>query len=166
MAGKKWYALYTRSKTEKKVFAFLDAEGIEAYLPLMVHHRQWSDRVKKTTVPLFRGYVFVHLNGNEFGQVLSVPGVIRFISFEGRAIPIPPEQIEAIRIYTREKEVDPIEGEFLNEGQLVRVNNGPMTGLIGRLIRHKGKFRLIIRIEAVGKSITLSISRSSVEAIP
>jgi transcriptional antiterminator RfaH len=165
MDEKKWYALYTKSKTEKKVYIELEHAGFEAYLPLITKIKQWSDRKKKVIEPLFRSYIFVHIPIKDLFNVLALPGAIRFVSFERKAVPIPPEQIEAIRYYLNEKEYVPDENILLNEGQLVRVKHGQMEGLIGRLIRYQGKFRLVIRIEAIGKSITLTIPRTLIEPI-
>lgn len=165
MDEKKWYALYTRSKTEKKVYDELVFAGFESYLPLITRIKQWSDRKKKVIEPLFRSYIFVHIQVKDLYNVLALPGAMRFITFEKKAVPIPPEQIEAIRYYLNEKEFVPDDSIPLNEGQLVRVKHGQMEGLIGRLIRYQGKFRLVIRIEAIGKSITLTIPRTLIEPI-
>jgi transcription antitermination factor NusG len=43
---KKWYALYTRSRWEKKIHEALLEKGIESYLPLQKILKQWSDRRK------------------------------------------------------------------------------------------------------------------------
>lgn len=166
MTEKKWYALYTRSRNEKKVFDELQIAGIAAYLPMITRLKQWSDRKKKITEPLFRSYVFVYITEKQFFEVLNLPGAIRYITFENRAVPIPEQQIEAIRYYLNEKDFEPDDAAAIQEGQLVRVKHGPMAGLIGRMIRYKGKFRLVIRIEAVGNSITLTIPRTLVEVIP
>lgn len=44
---KTWYALYVRSRAEKKVSQELEHIGIEVFLPLITRVRQWSDRKKK-----------------------------------------------------------------------------------------------------------------------
>ncbi|MDP3461364.1 MAG: UpxY family transcription antiterminator [Bacteroidales bacterium] len=160
-----WYAIYTRSKAEKKVLAEFVHSGIEAYLPLVLRLRQWSDRKKLVEEPLFRSYIFVHITEKEYFKVLNTQGVLKFISFGRVAVKIPPQQIEAIRYYVSDKESEEDNQDELSEGQLVRVKHGPMEGLIGRLIRMKGKFRLIVQIEAIGKSLTLNIPRTRVEPV-
>ncbi|MBS4057125.1 MAG: UpxY family transcription antiterminator [Bacteroidales bacterium] len=160
-----WYALYTRSKAEKKVFAELNFAGIEAYLPMITRLRQWSDRKKLVEEPLFRSYIFVHISESDYFRVLNTPGAIRFVSFERKAVKIPPQQIEAIRFYVDDKESEDLNIPDLKEGQLVKVKHGPMEGLVGRLLHIKGKFRLIVQIEAIGKNLTLNIPRTKVEAV-
>ena len=59
---KYWYAIYVRSRHEKKVHQLLLEIGIESSLPLIKTTRKWSDRKKKVEIPLFRGYVFVKID--------------------------------------------------------------------------------------------------------
>lgn len=165
MNEKKWYALYTRARSEKKVLLELNYAGIDAYLPLITHVRQWSDRKKKVEEPLFRSYIFVHIQEDEFYKTLNLPGAIRFISFENKAVAIPEKQIEAIRYFVNDPEGLSENNQLLPEGQLVKVKSGPMEGLIGRLIRYKNKFRLLVLIEAIGQTITLNIPRSRVDVV-
>ena len=54
--NKKWFAIYVKSRNEKKVFKTLDDIGIESFLPLITRMKQWSDRRKKVEEPLFRSY--------------------------------------------------------------------------------------------------------------
>lgn len=42
-----WYAVYTTSRSEKKVKARLDEAKVDNYLPLRTEYRMWSDRRKK-----------------------------------------------------------------------------------------------------------------------
>jgi transcription antitermination factor NusG len=165
MTETKWYALYTRAKTEKKVYDELEYAGFQAYLPLITKLKQWSDRKKKVIEPLFRNYVFVYTQTENLFKVLAITGAIRFITFENKVVSIPPEQIEAIKYYLNEKEFLPTEHFHFSEGQLVRVKHGQMAGLFGRLVRYQGKYKLVIRIEAIGKSMTLTIPRALVEPI-
>ena len=133
-----WHALYVRSRAEKKVLAQLEDMGIQAYLPLITHVKQWSDRKKKVEEPLFKSYVFVYSNEKEHIPVLNVYGVLKFVTFERAAVVVPENQILAIKRYIQDYERGE-EGRIMNdnedlkEGQMVRIINGPMKGLVGRL---------------------------------
>ena len=163
MPEKLWYAVYVRSRAEKKVFTELQIAEIETFLPTIIRWRQWSDRLKKVEEPLFRGYVFVHIEEREYFKVLQTPNVVKFISFEGKAVPIPPAQIEAIKHFLKDPEE--IDLPELNEGQLVRIKSGSMMGISGRMIKYKNKHRIWIMIDAVGQYVHLNIPRSKVEAV-
>ena len=164
---KYWYAIYVRSRSEKKVVAQLEDIGVEVFLPLITRIKQWSDRKKKVEEPLFKSYVFVHSTTKQHIPILNVYGVIKFVTFEHQAVVVPENQIVAIKRYI--DDFDEKERELTNAelqiGDMVRITNGPMQGLIGRLQSIKDKRQIIVYIEAVGQYIPVSISRAKVEAI-
>jgi len=165
---KKWHALYVRSRFEKKVYDQLCDMGIKAYLPLIERVKQWSDRRKKVEEPLFQSYLFVCNNEKEHLDITSLSGVVRFVTFEHEPVVVPESEIVAIKHYIDDYEQDKEEMAMRNEdlkiGQLVRITHGPMQGLIGRLESVKDK-RLVIYIEAVGKYLPVTISRTKVEPV-
>ena len=169
MAGvtkeKQWFALYTRARAEKKVYDELVRIGVTAFLPLIKKVRQWSDRKKIIDAPLFSSYIFVYVDVNDYYNALNVFGALKYITFEGKAVPIPEKQIIAIKRYLDDPLPDGESESELEPGQLVIIKSGPMEGLIGHLVRYRNKFRLMVKIEAVGQTISLNIPRSKVEAI-
>lgn len=160
---KKWFAIYVKSRNEKKVFKSFGYMGIEAFLPLIVNMRQWSDRKKKIEEPLFRSYIFVHTDLKDYYDILNCKGVVKFIIFEGEPVTVPDNQILAIKSYIEDSDRAEIYSEDLHKGELVQIKSGIMKGLVGRLIEIRRKTRLIINIESVGKYIPINISRSKVE---
>ncbi len=152
-----WYAIYTRPQHEKKIYTQLREQKINAYLPLQTTIRQWSDRKKKVDLPLFSCYLFVHITLNEYYKVLNIPGVIRFITFEGKAVKIPERQIQVIKDVLSHHEVISEITEPIYIGSKIRVCKGPLTGIKGELIEFAGKKRVIIRIEEIGKYLMVNI---------
>ena len=163
--NRKWFAIYVKSRSEKKVLKLLEDIGIESFLPLITRVKQWSDRKKKVEEPLFRSYLFVNIPLSDYYTVLNINGVVKFITFEKKPVPVPDNQIIAIKEYLNDTELHSIDYEDFKEGELVRIKSGQMKDLIGRFIKINGKHRVIIDIEAVGQSIPINIARSNVEAV-
>ena len=163
--NRKWFAIYVKSRSEKKVLKLLEDIGVESFLPLITRVKQWSDRKKKVEEPLFRSYLFVNIPLSDYYTVLTVNGVGKFITFEKKPVPVPNNQIIAIKEYLNDTELHSIDYEDFKEGELVRIKSGQMKDLIGRFIKINGKHRVIIDIEAVGQSIPINIARSNVEAV-
>ena len=95
-----WYAVQTRARNEKVIAERLQEQGLTTFLPLVTEIRTWSDRKKKVELPLFSCYVFVKLvfgNSEARMRVYRTNGVFGIVSMRGEAIPIPEEQIEALR---------------------------------------------------------------------
>jgi transcriptional antiterminator RfaH len=162
---KTWYAIYVKSKAEKKVAKELFLLGIDHYLPLRKVLRQWSDRKKWIEEPLFKSYVFVHIEQKDYYTVLQTFGVVKYITFESKAVPIPTQQIDAIRYYLNEKDPQITIPENWSKGQTVEVISGSMTGLTGKLVEFKGKHWLGVEIEAIGHSIVIQIQKNKLRPI-
>src|SRR5271165_4662106 len=88
-----WFAAYTSANHEKRAAAEISRRGVESFLPLYRAVRRWSDRRVQLEMPLFPGYVFVHLALRERLRVLMVPGVARLVGFGGLPAALPEEQI-------------------------------------------------------------------------
>ena len=164
-----WFALYVRPRSEKKVLSQLSEQGIEAYLPLVTNIKQWSDRRKKVEEPLFKSYVFVHSNAKEYITVLNVYGVIKYVTFERKPVVVPDNQILAIKKFVNDfehgEEYKMQNNEELKVGQTVRIINGPMKGLMGKLETIYNKRHLIVYIDVVGQYIPVHIPRAKVEPV-
>lgn len=161
--GKKWFAIYTRSRNEKMVASALKEKGIVVYLPLIKTLRQWSDRKKKVEIPLFPGYIFVHILEKNYMEVLITEGVVRFITFRKERIPIPDYQIEAVKAYLDEEDRIELDETRYVPGDYVQVKRGPMKGLSGTLVQLKGKRRVLIEIESIGQHLFLNLPVSILE---
>ncbi|HPI85910.1 MAG TPA: UpxY family transcription antiterminator [Bacteroidales bacterium] len=154
-----WFAVYTNPRAEKKAHADLLEKGIEAYLPLERKLKQWSDRKKWVEEPLFRSYIFVRIPPARYFDVLNTTGIVRYITFEGKAVAVPQNQIDAIKYYLSETETMPEEPDLkdLKPGAAVEIIRGPLRGLTGQLIEFQGRRKVRIEIEALGQFLNLNI---------
>jgi transcription antitermination factor NusG len=160
---RKWYAIYTRPRWEKKLSEQLSEKGIEHYLPLVKSLKIWSDRKKWVQEPLFKSYLFVHVNKTEYLPALQTPGAVRYITFEGRAVSIPDVQIEAIRSFIESGEELITTLPEMKIGDRVKVNRGPLKGLEGTLVEFHQKKRVRIMIEGIRQSLHIKVPQSYLE---
>jgi transcription antitermination factor NusG len=165
MPDKNWYALYTKPRWEKKISLLLDEKRIENYLPLQKVLKQWSDRKKWIQEPLFRSYIFVHILPDEHLPTLQTAGVVKFVTFERKAVVIPPVQIEAIKTFVQTGEE--IAGEIpdVRTGDRVVVIRGSLKGLEGRLVQISKKKRLRIMIEGIQQSLHIKVPLSHIKVL-
>ena len=165
IAEKKWYAIYTKPRWEKKVTRLLEDKKIETYLPLYKILKQWSDRRKWVREPLFRSYVFVHIEQNEYLPVLQTQGVVKFVTFEKRPVVIPPVQIEAVRLFISTGEELITEIPDIQVGDRVMINRGALKGLEGTLVSIANRKRVRIMIEGIQQSLHIKIPLSFLTVI-
>ena len=161
-----WYAVYTKSRAEKKVKKELDYKGIECYLPLQKKLRQWSDRKKWVEMPLISGYIFVYITKKEYDKVLQTDNVVSYVRFEGKAAIIPDDQIEAIRRMLRESNLNiEVNPGLFHEGDQIEVIGGPLIGVKGELITLKGKKRVAVQLKQLNLSLTIDLPLNEIQRI-
>jgi transcription termination/antitermination protein NusG len=161
-----WYALYTRSRFEKRLLSELSDRSIEVFLPMREVLSRWKDRRKRVWFPLFPGYIFVHhidTPENRF-RVLNIPGAVRFVGNRGFAEPVPDRQIESVRRFLEsELSLDPY--PYIQVGQRVEVTAGPLKGIQGILIKKKGRFRFVIQVDLIRQAVSVEIDASDVRPL-
>jgi len=149
-----WYAIRVKSRSEKKVYADLLEQEIEAYLPLQRKLRQWSDRKKWIEMPLISGYVFVYISRKEYESVLKIYNVVCYVYFEGKAAVIRDADINLLKRMLGQVEVElEITLEQLKPGQMVEIISGPLCGVVGELINFQGKNKVALRIQPLGYTV-------------
>jgi transcription antitermination factor NusG len=162
-----WYAVQTRARNEKVISERLQEQGLTTFLPLVTEIRRWSDRKKKVELPLFSCYVFVKLvpsNNEERMRVYRTNGVFRIVSMRGEAIPIPEEQIDALRtVVTQQVPWSP--HPFLKIGQRVRIRGGSLEGVEGVLLSQNEGRTLIISVDAIQRSLAVRVEGYEVEPL-
>jgi len=160
----RWFAVYTRSRFEKRLAVLLTEKGVDCYLPLKTEKRQWSDRVKVIEEPLLKSYLFVKVSNREYFNVLNTPGAVCYISFQGEPASIPEKQIDDLKMFMRvyNEKVDAVR-ENLSKGQQIIVVSGPLKGITGELIEFRGKNRIALRFERLGYCILTDIALQDVE---
>ena len=162
---KYWYAVYVRSRHEKKVYHLFEEKGLESSLPLIKTTRQWSDRKKKVEVPLFRGYVFIRIDiRKDKFNILKTDGVVKFIGMGKNPSRIPDEQIHWVHMIVEKS--DTVKNEKgIPVGQKVRVIAGPFKGVEGVAMRVGNQSRLVIVIESIMNAVSVEISPNYLEKI-
>ena len=153
----KWYAIYTRPRAEKLVNQRLLEEGVETFLPMQKTYRKWSDRRKLIEKPLLPSYLFVKTKVKNFHHVYRIQGIVKFVSFEGKPVSIPKEQIDILRLLVDSDAKIEVTSENFAKGDNVEVISGSLVGLRGELIKVGNKNRVVIRIDRLDQNLLLKI---------
>ncbi|MBZ5594942.1 MAG: UpxY family transcription antiterminator [Acidobacteriia bacterium] len=159
-----WFAIRVRSNYERTTAEHLRQRGYEEFSPSFRTERRWSDRKKTVEQFLFPGYVFSRLNPHDRLPVLTVPGVVGLVGFGKTPSPIPDRDIENIRTMVQSGIlVQP--WPFLEVGQTVLIERGPLSGVEGILLELKGQFRLVVSIALLQRSVSAEVDRNWVRPV-
>ena len=153
-----WFALRVKSRAEKVVAMMARNKGFEEFLPIYRSRHHWSDRTKSVEMPLFPGYVFCRLNPQRRLPLLTIPGVLHFVGIGKVPVPIEETEITAIR-RALESGLSTEPWPFLEVGQRVRLEGGPLAGLEGVLTEARKEQRLVVSITLLRRAVAVGIER-------
>ena len=164
MGIRKWLAVYTRPRWEKKVNQLLTEKGVESYCPLNKVRRKWSDRVKMVEEPLFKSYVFVKVNDEDRSDVRMTPGVINFVYWEGKPAVIKEKEISAIKRFLDEYENVEVQPLEVRVNQRVKVTAGPLMDQEGQVLEVKHK-KAKVAIDSLGYVLVASVEKTKLASV-
>ncbi len=161
----RWFALYTASRHEKRVALHLSQREIQFYLPLYKSARKWSDGSRVTLdLPLFPGYLFIHIQRSERSRVLGVPGALAVVGGTGgEPAWLPDATIDALRSGLETQPARP--HPLLTVGQRVRIRSGALTGFEGIVVRNKNSCRVVLTVEHIMQSYAVEVALEDLELL-
>ena len=160
----RWFAVRIREKFRNVAEQMLKAQAIEFFSPMTTERRQWSDRQKTVSIPLFSGYLFCRFDPEFQLTIQRTLGVIDIVRTGQRLAEVDPAELEAVDRATRADQH--AEGlPHLVTGQSVRVVEGPLRGMTGVLMEHKSQWKLVLSVTMMNRSVAVGIDRTQVEAV-
>jgi len=160
-----WFALYTKPRWEKKVHKSLVQLGFESYCPLNKVRKKWSDRMKIIEEPLFKSYVFVHIEDTQRPEIRFVDGVLNFVYWNKKPAIIKDEEIIEIKKFLSEYDDVEVKTIDVRPADEVMVNSGVMMGAKGRVLRVMGNNMVEVRIESLGFILTAKFDKKAVAKV-
>ncbi len=154
-----WYAIYVKSRHEKKVAGLLEEKGIEAYVPLKKTLKQWSDRKKWVEEPVITCYVFINIEGSQRESVLQTKSVVGYVRNNSKDARVSDQEIEIMKSILGEPELEVnLETDKICIGQLCEVTAGPLIGKKVKLYQLKGKKKVGVCLKELKMGLTVDIN--------
>ena len=159
-----WFALRVRTNYEKAISQALEHKLIECFLPTYSESRIWSDRVKTIHRALFPGYLFCRIEPMDRISVLLTSGVINFVGFGTTPAAVPGSEIESLRTLVSSMAVKPY--PYLQLGQKVCIETGPLAGVEGIIESFRNGQRIIVSITLLQRSVAAELRSDQVIPLP
>jgi len=159
-----WYVLCTKPRNEKKVAERLSAAGYNVYCPLHKVKRQWSDRIKIVEEPLFRGYVFIHIEDHKRDEVFSYPGTLRYLFWLRRPAVVLEQEIATIQKWLGHYGHDRIQVSASIPGTYVRITSGKFVNEEGVLLNILGS-KALVQLKEMGMQLSLDLSQNELQVL-
>lgn len=160
----RWFAVHTRSKSEKFAQRMLSKKGIHAWLPLQKLVRRYTRSTRTVEKPLINSYVFVKIVKNQYVPVLETENVAGFVKFSKNLIAIPESEIDLLKRITLEDglEVQAVPGSF-ETGDMVEISAGNLTGLQGRIVKVEGRRKFQVELRYLFQSLLITVDAAFLE---
>jgi transcription antitermination factor NusG len=162
--NKKWLAVYTRPRAEKKVSELLTRRKIENYCPINKVMKQWSDRKKVICEPLFSSYVFVRVSEYAITSLKQLPGIINVVYWLGKPAVIRDSEIEVIKRFLCEYVNIRLEKRSIAINDKIQILGGPLIELEGKVLSI-GNNTVKVALPSLGYMMFAEIETSNVKVI-
>ena len=159
-----WYAGYTAARHEKRVAEQFAQRGVEHFLPLYETIHRWNNGRHRVHLPLFPGYIFVRMALKDRLRVLEVPGFVRLVGFNSLPYPLPESDINKM-MEALSKGVLAEPYPYLTAGTRVEIENGPLQGMTGILLRRQKQCRVVISVDLIMRSMSVEVEAGDVVPI-
>ena len=150
-----WYIVRTKPRMEKKLQAMLHALHIWNVLPTYVKVRKVQRRTVKADIPIFPCYLLAHLDSEERLSVLKTNMTVAVLPLTN-ARHVLHQLHQLVRAAKDTEELHVVAPT--NAGDRVRIVQGPMKGLEGRVTVVDGKSLLTVNVDAFGGAIEVQAS--------
>jgi transcription antitermination factor NusG len=158
----RWYAVYTKPHHERRVAELLECRKVEVFCPVYPRLRHWSNGCRVTLEsPLFPNYLFVHIPASQRIRVVELSAVVSLLRTSQGPTALPEEQIERLRSGLPFVSAEP--HPALTIGEKVRIRRGPLEGLSGIVSCVKNKYRVVLTLELIMRSVAVEVSAEDVE---
>jgi transcription antitermination factor NusG len=156
-----WYAIYTKSRMEKKVALRLQEAGIDCYCPVTKRKKQWSDRKKIVDEVLFRSYVFVNIDlAKQSDVVRKTFGVVNFVYWLSKPAVIQDVEILAIQQFLSDHVEVEVLGATVQVGDFITIDTGPLKGKTAEVMGLKNKNEVRLRIDSLGFELVAKLAHA------
>jgi transcriptional antiterminator NusG len=167
-ASAQWVALWTHANCEQLVHSQLVAKHFDAFLPMMP---MWSRRggVRHVIqVPMFPGYLFVRhqLTKASCIEILKTRGLTRVLGDRWDRPGIVSDEEMAVVQRIMHTKVPVLSHPYLQEGQRVRITQGPLADVEGIFVHGKpNKGLLVLSVHLLHRSVAVEVDCTLVSPV-
>lgn len=168
----RWYALRVTYCREMLVKKYLDAQGIENFVPMHYKETKSGERRRRILVPAIHNLIFVHTTQEQLHQIKAqrqLPVCTIHDQETGSALVVPDKQMRDFIAVAGNPDqqfvyLDPAAPE-LRRGDRVRITGGLLAGVEGKFMRIRGDRRVVVSVSGLMAVATAFIHPSLIEII-
>lgn len=164
----KWYQIYTKTNSEMKLYNKIIKYGFQAFIPIRITSKTWSDRVKTIEEPAFKSYIFAKLNYNQMRFVEQLTDFGFFVSYgcpgknQGQEISkhypaLTDTTIAQIAQILIEYPQAILKENALIKGDKIEITRGSLKNYQGILIHQPSGNKVAVKIYGLKQSLIITV---------
>jgi transcriptional antiterminator RfaH len=150
----RWYVLHVKPRCEKKMAEYCVVNALTHDLPLREETKIYQRRRVTVHKPVFPGYIFVAFDAEQRLTVLKSNAVVHILSVVNQE-----QLIHELAQIDQALSVDPSLDACaaFQAGKRVLIRSGPFQGLEGVVQMVRGKTKVILNVEMIGRALALEV---------
>lgn len=164
----KWYQIYTKSNSEKKLYEKIRSLEFIVFLPVRKLSKKWSDRVKIIEEPAFRSYIFAKLDYDQMRCVEKLTEFCFFISYgastkstgqkSNKIFPeITDKTIEQITTILKEYPEATLVDKILTKGDKIEITQGSLKNYQGIIMQQPSGHKVAVKLHGLKQSLLITV---------
>ena len=160
-----WYLIHTKPKQENTAKENLLRQNYCVYLPVCVIRRRRGGRIKRIVEALFPRYLFIHLDDttDDWAPIRSTIGVSELVRFGLIPAKISENLIAAVKQRENEEGIHELQVSDFEEGQKIRIAEGPLEGYEAIFKAKSGQERAIVLLKIAQNMAKIQIDIDKIE---
>ena len=162
-----WYLIYSKPNQEQIAKENLERQGYETYLPLTSLLRKQRGKSIRKIGPLFPRYLFIYLSDqiDNWGPIRSTLGVASLVRFGMKPAKVPDALVADLKSREAEPGVHPVKIQEFEQGDKVRIAEGPFEGYEAIYSAQDSNDRVLILLKIAENYAKLKIEAQSIERL-
>ena len=160
---KKWYLAYCKPKEEARARAYLEAQGIESYYPMVEIEKLRRGKRVPVREPMFPNYLFIYVDLEEVTPVTlkSTRGISRIIHFGREWTSISSQLVYQLMSRDDSDEARASYASLPTQGDKVLIESGPLAGFEAIYLEPDGDKRAILLVSLLNQETSSSFDNQS-----
>ena len=163
---KNWYLIHTKPKQESIAKDNLKKQNYLVYLPMVIVRRKRRNRSIRVIETLFPRYLFINLDDatDDWSPIRSTIGVSSLVRFGVIPAKISEDLIATIKKRENEEGIHELQAGDFEEGQKVRIAEGPFEGYEAIFKSKSGQERAVLLINIAQNLSRIQIDIDKIES--
>lgn len=162
----RWYVVSTLPHQEPRALANLQRQGFEAWLPAFRKARRHARRADSVVVPLFPGYLFIHLDVEtaRWRSINGTFGVVKLLCHGDTPEPVPAGLVDELLARRDAEGLVRLPPRQFARGEALRVVAGPFADLVGICDGMSGRDRVVLLLSLLGRTVKATVPLAGLAA--